>query len=142
MATWLITGSSRGIGLELIKQLLDLPSSQISTIFAVNRGPSEALNHLISRSAGRVISIVIPDITKEESVAKGVAEVETHLSGKGLDVLVNNAGIMPRSPGGVQTMPGEQLLDVLNNNVVSAHVVTKMFLPLLERGQGRKIVNM
>lgn len=142
MATWLITGSSRGIGLELIKQLLDLPISQISTIFAVNRGPSEALNDLISQFAGRVVSIVIPDITKEESVAKGVAEVEKQFNGKGLNVLVNNAGIMPRSPGGAHTMPGEQLLDVLNNNVVSAHVVTKMFLSLLERGEGRKIVNM
>ena len=142
MATWLITGSSRGIGLELMKQLLDLPSSQISTIFAVNRGPSEALNDLISQSAGRVISIVIPDITKEESVKKGVAEVEKHLNGKGLDVLVNNAGIMPLSPGGVQTMSGEQLLDVLNNNVVSAHVVTKMFLPLLEKGEEKKVMNM
>lgn len=103
MASYLITGASRGLGLELARQLTALPSSQVSKVFATTRGDAPSLNELSQKSPGRV-AIIKLDANKLESVKQAAAEVESQLGGKGLDVLINNAGVMPTSPNGVVTM--------------------------------------
>ncbi|EME85187.1 uncharacterized protein MYCFIDRAFT_46603 [Pseudocercospora fijiensis CIRAD86] len=140
MSTYLITGTSRGIGLELVKQLIDLPSTQVANVFAVTRSdPSEGLQQLIDKSEGRIVNVVIDDISKEASVAKGVAELQRH-GANSIDVLVNNAGIMPITPS-IRNMSGDHLRDVLNVNLVSAHVMTLAFFPLLQKGREKKVIN-
>ena len=80
MASYMITGTSRGVGLELVKQLLDLPETQVSMIFAVTRSqPSVALQALIDQPGSRVESIIIDDITDETRVKTAMAEVEHSL---------------------------------------------------------------
>lgn len=103
MASYLITGASRGIGLELTRQLSSLPSSTVSKVFATARGDAPALKELTQKSSGKVV-IVKLDTTSLESAKQAAAEVESHLEGKGLDVLINNAGVMPASPNGIVTM--------------------------------------
>ena len=143
MSNYLITGTSRGIGLELVKQLLDLPSSEVRRIYAVTRSKSlSALNEVIESSKGRVRNIIIPELANAQSVAKGIAEIESDLQGDGLDVLINNAGTQPWSPGGMKSVSGEQLLDVFNTNVVSVQLVIAAALPLLQKGKGKKVVTM
>ena len=142
MSTYVISGTSRGIGLEMVKQLIALPADRVAKIFAVTRTASEPLQRVIDGSGGRVANIVIEDISQETSVQKGVAEVETALGANGLDVLINNAGILPLSPGGAQSMSGDHLREVLNVNLVSAQVMTACFLPLLRKGREKKIINM
>lgn len=142
MSTYLITGTSRGIGLELTKQLSELPSTQVSKIFAVTRGPSSGLQRVIDSSSGRVINIVIDNISSKSSVSKAVQEVEKHLNGNGLDVLINNAGMMPVTPEGMKSLTAASLKEVYDVNVVSAQVMSKSFLPLLQKGKGKKIINM
>tara|TARA_R110002060_G_scaffold32116_6_gene42706 strand:+ start:1332 stop:1643 length:312 start_codon:yes stop_codon:yes gene_type:complete len=103
MATYLITGTSRGLGLALATHLASLPSSQSSTIFTLARKSSRALETLIEKSDGRVI-LIEADVTDEASIKKAVGEVETKLAGKGLDVLINNVGIMGLTPDGIAAM--------------------------------------
>lgn len=103
MASYLITGASRGLGLEMTRQLVSLPASQIGKVFATARGDAPALRELADKSSGRVV-IVTLDTSNQESIRKAAVEVETSLAGKGLDVLINNAGIMPYSPDGTATM--------------------------------------
>ncbi|THW43757.1 NAD(P)-binding protein [Aureobasidium pullulans] len=99
MATYLITGASRGIGLELTKQLLDLPASQVSKIFAVARNTDTGLlQELVQKHHDRVVPISA-SVQDNASVQKAVEAVKANLQGKGLDVLVNNAGVMDHSPG-------------------------------------------
>lgn len=44
--------------------------------------------------------------------------------------------------GGIANMPNDQLNNVFNGNVLSAHRVTAALMPLLRKGQLRKVVNM
>lgn len=103
MASYLITGTSRGIGLAMADLLASKPVSQVSTIFAAARTETDELKQLISKSAGRIQHVKI-DVTNEASTKQASAEVEKLLNGKGLDVLVNGVGIMNFTPNGIETM--------------------------------------
>ena len=82
MARYLITGANRGIGLQLVTQL----SNRGEDVIAVCRRSNPALDE----SGVEVIDRI--DVTSGESVAR-LAE---RLDGRGLDCLVNNAGILER----------------------------------------------
>lgn len=103
MASFLITGSSRGLGLALVQKLLALPDSTVSKIFATARGDFPALNELAKSSSNRVVVLKL-DVANEDSIKKAATEVESHLQGKGLDYLINNAGIAEFSPDGIASM--------------------------------------
>ena len=142
MASYVITGTSKGIGLELVKQLLELPASQVSKIFAITRNnSSEGLNDLVSSNSDRVVNVVA-EVQKEDSLTKAAKEVESHLGGAGLDVLVNNAGVLPWDDKQMENVSSEVLHEVFDVNVVSVNRVTKAFLPLLERGKKKQVFNM
>lgn len=140
MVTYLITGTSRGLGLELTTQLAALPSSQVSTIFASSRNESPALTSLISKFPRRVIFIKL-DAEDKSSIAAAVLEVSQHLGGgKGLDVLINNVGVMSWSPDGIAKMDNLEL--TMKMNVYTVQDVTSAFIPLLQQGNKKKVVNM
>lgn len=143
MSKYLITGASRGLGLELIRQLLTVPKKDVGLIIAVTRNENApGLQALIADYQDRVVNIVIPDITDEQSVKKALPEIEQRLPSGVLDVLVNNAGVMPFSSGTVGAVSNTQLQDVFKTNVCSVQAMTSVLLPLLERGQTRKVINM
>ncbi|KAK4169717.1 estradiol 17-beta-dehydrogenase 2 [Cladorrhinum sp. PSN259] len=140
MATILITGASRGLGLAFVKQLASLPSSKVSKIFATTRTDSSALNELSETSSGRVIPVTL-DITSRESIKAAAEEVEKILgSDAGLDILINNAGVCNYVSDGVKSM--DTLEQDLGVNVLGVHWVTAGFFPLLQRGGMKKVVNL
>lgn len=103
MASYFITGTSRGVGLKLAEILAAKPASEVSVVFAAARTETQALKDLASKSDGR-IQIVSIDITSEQSVKQAASKVEQSLGNKGLDVLINNAGVMNYTPDGIETM--------------------------------------
>ncbi|PVH95936.1 short-chain dehydrogenase-like protein [Periconia macrospinosa] len=136
MATYFITGSSRGIGLALATLLAS--KSDVSKVFASARSETESVKNLVSES-NKKVEFVKLDVVSQESIKEAVSQVEKSLGGKGLDVLVNNAGIMPWTQGGVEAM--NDLDEVFKVNVVSVQNTTAAFLPLLKKGSLKKIVN-
>ncbi len=94
MASYFITGASRGIGLEMVRQLAAMPATEVSTVFAAVRSTPEALSKIVDSSDGRVVPVEV-QITDKTSIAAAAKTVERKLNGNGLDVLINNAGIMP-----------------------------------------------
>lgn len=141
MASYLITGASRGIGLELASQLSKLPADQVSVVFAATRSkePSKGLQQLIDSSNGRVAHLLMP-ITDKAGIAAAVPQLEAKLGGKGLDVLVNNAGVMGYTPGGTAKMT--DLRESFEVNVEAVHTTTVALLPLVQKSKLKKVVNM
>lgn len=141
MATYLITGTSRGIGLELTKQLLELPATQVGKVFAVTRSAlSGPLQSLISSNPDRAIHIVA-SVDDTASVQRAAGEVKEKLGAQGLDVLVNNAGLLIPNRGGTKAVTPEHLARQFDVNVIGVQRVTSAFLPLLEAGNQKKVIN-
>lgn len=104
MASCLITGTARGLGLAMVAHLSSLPAAQIGLIIATSRSEAPALNEIISKSSGGVVFVQL-DTIDEASIKSAVTRVESILGSKGLDVLINNAGIMGGfTPKGVADM--------------------------------------
>lgn len=144
MATFLITGTARGLGLELTKQLSALPATEVSKIFAVTRSkPSTPLKELINSSDGRIVNIIAP-VDDTKSVEKAAQDVQAHLgASQGLDVLINNAAIQWTSSNGkTEGYKPEDLAQVLDTNVVGPQRFIVNFLPLLQAGKEKKVINM
>ncbi|GAB7342538.1 hypothetical protein MBLNU457_g0719t2 [Dothideomycetes sp. NU457] len=141
MATYAITGANRGLGLALIQQLLLSPTHEIAQIYSISRSPpSGAYLSLITSHPSRLIPIVAA-ITSDASIQNAAAEIETRLQGKGLDVLINNAGVGPWHPDGVRSVSADDLARTFDVNVAGPQRCMVAFLPLLEKGGGRKVVN-
>lgn len=104
MATYLVTGSSRGLGLEIVTQLAAMPSTRVDRVFATARtDTSSKLRELVQGSSGRVVFVKL-DAEDKTSIKDASAEVDKVLDTRGLDVLINNVGIMPTTPNGIETM--------------------------------------
>ncbi|KAM4065218.1 short chain dehydrogenase [Hirsutella rhossiliensis] len=138
MASFLITGASRGFGLALARELVSLPATKVGKVIASARGDSPDLDELAKNSAGRVV-VVRLDVTNQESIKQAAADVEAKLGGKGLDVLINNAGVCQYASDGVKSM--DNLQESFTINVLGVHWVTRAFLPLLRKGNLKKVAN-
>ncbi len=90
--------TSRGIGLELTKQLLQSPSN---VVLATCRNPSkaDALQALTASSGGR-LHVLPLDVNDADSIKSAAQAAEKIVGDKGIDYLINNAGIVSphRSP--------------------------------------------
>ncbi|XP_077166388.1 C-signal-like [Paroedura picta] len=128
----LLTGSSRGIGLEMVRQLVEMTDPP-THIFATCRNPTgpqaKALRDLADKHSR--IHLVQLEVKDPSSVKASVAVVESHLNGRGLNVLINNAGV--NAYGSLETVQPEEMLSVFNTNVVGPIIVVKEFLPLLKK---------
>lgn len=96
MAAYLVTGSARGIGHELVRQLAAKPETEIHTVFATSRAENARLKALTEQYPGRVIFVPLT-VGDKTSMRNAVPIVESALKDrglKGLDVLINNVGIV------------------------------------------------
>ncbi|KAJ6666053.1 hypothetical protein lerEdw1_000957 [Lerista edwardsae] len=128
----LVTGSNRGIGLELIKQLVG-KSNQPEWTFATCRDPegprAQVLKNLAAKHQGLII--IQLDTTDPSSVKAAAAKVTEHLKGAGLNLLINNAGIA--KPRTLEAETSENMAEVYQTNVIGPMVVSQAFLPLLRK---------
>jgi NAD(P)-dependent dehydrogenase (short-subunit alcohol dehydrogenase family) len=131
----LVTGANKGIGYEIAAGLGALGWS-VGVGARDDERREAAVEKL--RAAGHDAFGVPLDVTDDASVA-GAAEL---LDQRGLDVLVNNAGItggMPQNPTGVDL---DIVRRVVETNVIGVIRVTNAMLPLLRRSASPRIVNM
>lgn len=124
MATYLIAGASRGIGLEMARQLRAGGHEVIGTVRRAG-GELGALG----------VRVELLDTADEVSV-KALAE---RLEGVAIDVLINNAGVYPdRDSKSMFEVTTEQMMEGMRVNVCGPLLVTRALAGNLERG-GRKL---
>ncbi|KAE8337105.1 hypothetical protein BDV24DRAFT_154666 [Aspergillus arachidicola] len=135
MASYLITGSSRGIGLEMTRQLIGVHEN--ITIFAAARSTTNPeFQDLLRKYPTRLIHVPV-DVTSDDSIKKAASLVAAKLDGRGLDILINNAGII--SYGRIQDM--DDLEETFRTNVSGVHSMIRALLPLMRKGEQKKILN-
>jgi NAD(P)-dependent dehydrogenase (short-subunit alcohol dehydrogenase family) len=113
MKNALITGSSRGLGLALARQL-----AQKDWGLIIDARDPKALEQARAELAGRTNVIAIPGSVTDESHRRALAESARKLGG--LDALVNNASLLGPSPQPpLLDYPLEVLDQVYRTNVIA-----------------------
>ncbi|OZJ05921.1 hypothetical protein BZG36_01223 [Bifiguratus adelaidae] len=128
---YVVTGSSRGIGLELVRQLAE----RGDTVVATCRNPSKATElQKIQEAFPRLVHTIPLDTISQESIDAAVESVQKILP-KGITVLINNAAINdpPRSSASKASM--QELTEKFHTNVSGTVAVTNAFLPLLRKAR-------
>ncbi|KZO94870.1 NAD-P-binding protein [Calocera viscosa TUFC12733] len=137
MATYVITGANRGLGLALAQHL----AAEGNQVIGTARDPSTAT----TLSAIPGVHVVALELTDPESSKTAAAEV-TKLTGGAVDVLIANAGYYSETlPLDFETYPSDDALieDMKTSfdiNAIGAVLTIKAFLPLLKAGKQKKVV--
>ena len=125
-----ITGAGSGLGRDIALGLAE----KGYTVFGTALTEAE-VQDLKGASGGRV-SLALCDITKEPSVKAWARSVSVALGeGRGLDVLISNAGIL--TPGPLEVLPLDAIRREFDVNVFGALSVMTAFLPALRKARGR-----
>ena len=133
MKTYLITGTSRGIGLALTQLALE----QGNRVLATARHPehSSGLMSLKDQYSDH-LHLISLDVQRPDEIQKA-AKAWSHET---LDVLINNAGIYG-SDEEFEKIPSQELIDVFTTNAVGPFAVTQAFLPHLKRSASPQAIH-
>ncbi|MDR0184503.1 SDR family oxidoreductase [Lysobacter arvi] len=133
----LVTGGTRGIGFETVRQLAQ---AGVHTLLA-GRDRSRAVEAALKlQGDGLPVEAIALDVTDTASIAAAVQEVDRKFGR--LDILVNNAGIIVEDK---TLAPSRQSVaawrETFQTNVFAVVETTQAFLPLLRKSPAGRIVN-
>jgi len=134
MNTYFISGASRGIGLELCKQLLN----RGDRVIAGCRNPRNATSLSELQKTNEHLQIVQLDVDDEQSVIDCFENLNNE--GAVIDRLFNNAGIIDWRD--LHVVSADSFSQVLQTNLRGAFLVLRHALPCLKRSENAWIYNM
>ncbi len=124
-----VTGAGGGLGRDIALGL----AAKNYRVFGTGRSADEAKDlELASKGA---VTLAVCDITNEAAVKDWAREVAAEADG--LDLLINNAGVL--TPGPLEVLPLQAVRREFDVNVFGALSVINAFLPALRTRRGRII---
>jgi gluconate 5-dehydrogenase len=132
--TALITGGVHGLGMAMAKGL-----GQAGARIVVNDLSQEAIDKAVAeyQSVGIEAYGYVFNVTDEKAVIAAINKIETEVAP--IDILINNAGIIKRTP--IIEMEVEDFTAVINVDLISPFIVSKNVAKgMIQRGGG-KIIN-
>src|ERR1700678_1405354 len=124
-----VTGAGGGLGRDIALGL----AAKGYIVFGTAMSAVE-VQDLGEASGGRV-SLTVCDLTQAEAVKAWASSVSNSLGDAGLDLLINNAGIL--TPGPIEVLPLDAIRREFDVNVFGALSVINSFLPALRKARGR-----
>ena len=136
--TVFITGADKGLGLALANIFLNNRFHVFAGKFTRARG---ALDRLAALHPAR-LTLIRQDVASMPSIRRSARELAKRTPA--LDILINNAGItfqQTKLPLPATDLADGHLEAIMAVNTFGPLRVTQQFLPLLERGRRKRIVN-
>src|SRR5262245_22751811 len=130
---WYITGASQGLGLILVKKLLDSGYC----VAATSRNSQKLKEATGVTDAQRFLPLVV-DLHNQDDIDQSIQQTSTAFGG--LDVVVNNAGY--GMMGTVEEIAGHEIKNIFDVNVFASVNVVKSVLPLMRSKRSGHIINM
>lgn len=124
----IVTGASRGIGLEVIRQFL----AQGHTVFCLTRN-TDALKPFSTSG----LHVLATDLSSTESMDRALGYIKDNV--REIDVIVHNAGSLVNKP--YEKIAYEELERVYKVNVFAPYYLTQQLLPLLGKRNTAHIIN-
>ncbi|WP_114939336.1 oxidoreductase [Mucilaginibacter endophyticus] len=128
---WFVTGASKGLGLALVKRLLN----EGYKVAATSRNLSD-LSKAVDANSEQFLPLAV-NLTNEDSVQEAV-ELTVKTFGK-IDVIVNNAGY--GLLGGIEELTDREARDNFEINVFGSLNVIRKALPYLRAQKSGHILN-
>jgi len=129
----LVTGSSRGIGFEVARQL----AARDLTVVVTGRTRSGAVR--AAKTIGERAVAHALELSRPSSIRETASWLREEFGR--LDVLVNNAGILLDEGGGLLTLEAKTFEDTMRTNALGPLLLTQAVVPLLRRGTAPCVVN-
>jgi len=130
----LVTGAARGIGFKIAEKLARSGAS-VSLADINETQLAESVASL--QAQGLTVAGVVVDVGNNDSIAEAVRKTVETLGG--LDIVVNNAGIL--GAGSIEEMTRESWDRVLNINLSGTFFVSQAALPHLRKSPCARIIN-
>ncbi|EJD36371.1 NAD(P)-binding protein [Auricularia subglabra TFB-10046 SS5] len=135
--------SDRAIQLAFVEHLA---AKSDNTVFALARNPDGAKDLQTLAKSKSNVHVVKGDMTDPKSL-QTAAEAVSKVTGGKLDVLINNGGVSGEAWRTIDDFPTpEALIDdfrrTFETNVLGGILTTNAFLPLLRKGQVKKVLSL
>lgn len=131
----LVTGSSRGIGAEMIKAFGERGAKCIVNYFSDPQGQNKSDADAVAKELNEPL-LIDCNVTKPEQLEAMMKEIQEKRGG--LDVLVNNSGIIRDRT--IKKMALEEFESIIRVNLTGTFSATKAAISILRNG-GR-VINM
>lgn len=130
-----ITGTNRGLGLELAKQYLNRGEK----VFATCRDSSKSVElESLRKSADGNLEIIELNLFSDESIN----QVSKSIDDQPIDLFINNAGMMGPRNISLGAVSGSIWAEVFRVNTIAPLLLAQALLANIEKGQEKKMIFM